>query len=347
MVDWGETHHVDDEASAIDWCYEQGWAADGLPVVPPSKERVEAMLAADDRAADFVICSHPTTGKECTMLAAATNAVMAGCLPSYFPVLVAGLTAVAAPDYNFHAASASTGGSAPLLIVSGPVVNEIGMNAGAGVFAPGTRANATIGRAMRLILMNVFQMIPGLSDQSTQGNPGKYSFCIAEREDVNPWTLLHKELGFGELSSVTAFAGSSFNNVENHGGNTPESILDSIADSMGNLGNITIGESVIVLSPEHAAIVASTGFSRQDVKEYLFAHARQSVAALKSVAKYVPREHELQQQRIGTSDVHRGLGPDDILVTVAGGLAGGHSAFIASWSRTRASLMQSAAVRQA
>jgi hypothetical protein len=334
-----------DEVSAIDYCYEKGWAADGLPVVPPEKSRVEAMLAMEGRPAEAIIASHPTTGKECSILAAATNAVMAGCLPEYFPVVVAALEAADKAPYNFHAAAASTGGSAPLLIVSGSIVDELGMNSGAGVFAPGNRANATIGRAMRLILLNVFEMIPGLSDQSTHGTPAKYSFCIAERADANPWESLNVELGYPqEVSSVTVFAGSSFNNVENHGGNTPESILDSIADSMGNLGNISIGESVVVLSPEHAEIVASTGFNKRDVKQYLFANAKRTVNDMKSVGKYVEREHQLQQELQNTHDMHRGLSPDDILITVAGGLAGGHSAFIASWSRTRASLMQSAAI---
>lgn len=343
---FARVHSIDaDEISAIDYCYEVGWAADGLPVVPPERRRVEAMLAMEGRPPETVIASHPTTGKECSIQAAATNAVMAGCLPEYFPVVVAALEAANKTPYNFHAASASTGGSAPLLIVSGPIVEEIGMNSGAGVFAPGTRANATIGRAMRLILLNVFEMIPGLSDQSTHGSPAKYSFCIAERADANPWEPLNVELGYSaDVSSVTVFAGSSFNNVENHGGNTPESILDSVADSMGNLGNITIGESVVVLSPEHAEIVTSTGFTRQDVKEYLFANAKRTVAEMKSVGKYVEREHQLQQKKQKTLDMHRGLSPNDILIIVAGGLAGGHSAFIASWSRTRASLMQSAPI---
>ena len=326
-----------DALAAIDACYERGWT-DGLPVVPPEASRVEAMLAMEGRPPETVVTTHPTTGLECSLLAAATNAVMAGCLPEYFPVLVAALEAANEPDFNFHASTASTGGSAPLLIVSGPVVRDIGMNAAGNVFGPGNRANATIGRAMRLIVLNVFQMTPGIADQSTQGHPGKYSSCIAERAERNPWQPLHVELGYGEdISSVTVFAGAGFGNVENHGGNTPEAILDCMADSMANLGCITIGQSVVVLSPEHADIVAGGGWSKDDVKRYLFEQAKRSVEAMRRVRKYVPREHEQQ----GTEDVHRGFGAEDILVTVAGGDAGGHSAFIPSWSRTRASLMQS------
>lgn len=174
-------HEVpDDPLAAIDWCYEQGWT-DGLPVVPPAVPRVQAMLAADSRPADTVIAHHPATGLDLSLHAAAVNAVMAGCLPEYFPVLVAAFEAMDREAFNFHGSTASTGGSAPLLVVSGPIADEIGMNADVNLFGPGNRANSTIGRAVRLILRNVFQMLPGISDKSTQGNPGKYSFCIAER----------------------------------------------------------------------------------------------------------------------------------------------------------------------
>jgi hypothetical protein len=158
-----------------------------------------------------------------------------GCLPEYFPVLVAAFEAMDKPDFNFHGSTASTGGSAPLLIVSGPVADDIGMNADVNLFGPGNRANATIGRAVRLILRNVFQMLPGISDKSTQGQPAKYSFCIAERARGNPWPLLCEAQGYPEgVSSVTVFASGGFCNVENHGGNTPEQILGSVADAMAN-----------------------------------------------------------------------------------------------------------------
>ena len=151
-----------------------------------------------------MIATHPATGLELSLHAAAVNAVMAGCLPEHFPVLVAAFEAMDRPDFNFHGSTASTGGSAPLLVVSGPYADEIGMNADVNLFGPGNRANATIGRATRLILRNVFQMLPGISDKSTQGNPGKYSFCIAERARGNPWPLLCQAQGYPEgASSVT------------------------------------------------------------------------------------------------------------------------------------------------
>ncbi|MBV8394545.1 MAG: TlpA family protein disulfide reductase, partial [Alphaproteobacteria bacterium] len=220
----------DDLLAAIDFCYEQGWT-DGLPVVPPVVDRVKAMLAVEARPPETVIAHHPATGLDLSLHAAAVNAVMAGCLPEYFPVVVAAFEAMDKEPFNFHGSTASTGGSAPLLIVSGPVTDEIGMNADVNLFGPGNRANATIGRATRLILRNVFQMLPGISDKSTQGNPGKYSFCIAERSRGNPWPPLCEAQGYPKgTSSVTCYAGGGFCNVENHGGNTPEQILSSVAD---------------------------------------------------------------------------------------------------------------------
>lgn len=344
------THDVpDDLLAAIDYCYEQGWT-DGLPVIPPTLDRVHAMLVYEGRPPETIIAKHPATGLELSLHAAAVNAVMAGCLPEYFPVIVAAFEAMDKPEFNFHGSTASTGGSAPLLIVSGPAVDDIGMNADVNLFGPGNRANATIGRATRLILRNVFQMLPGISDKSTQGNPGKYSFCIAERARGNPWPLLCEAQGYPKgVSSVTVFAAGGFCNVENHGGNTPEQILASVADAMANYGCITLGQSVVVLSPEHMKIVADGGWTREKAQEFLFATAKRSVEGMRSVGKF--RDVEYSRQHGTNADpmvkdgfVHRGLGPSDILITMGGGDAGGHSCFIPSWSRGRGSLMQHRAI---
>ncbi|MDP6872641.1 MAG: hypothetical protein QF521_03860 [Alphaproteobacteria bacterium] len=341
-------HEVDDDPlAAIDYCYEQGWT-DGLPVVPPDVKRVDEMLLFEGRPAETVLAAHPATGLECTVHAAAVNAVMAGCRPEYFPVVVAAFEAMNEPEFNFHGSTASTGGSAPLLLVSGPTVDDIGMNADVNLFGPGNRANATIGRAVRLILLNVFRMVPGVSDKSTQGNPGKYSFCIAERVRDNPWPLLVQDQDYPDgISSVTVFAAGGFCNVENHGGNTPEEVLGSVADAMANYGSITLGQSVVVLSPEHTRVIAAADWSKQQVKEFLFSHATRTVEGMRSVGKFRQREYDRQHGGDECSPLaldgmmHRGLGPDDILVLMGGGDAGGHSCFIPSWSRERLSIMQS------
>ena len=337
-----------DVGGAIEYCYEQGWT-DGLPVVPPEPVRVEAMLSMEGRPRETVVASHATTGRECSLLAAAVNAVMAGCLPQYFPVVVAALEAINEHDYHFYASTASTGGAAPLLIVSGPIVNDIGMNAAGNVFGPGNRANATIGRAIRLVIMNVFGMEPGLSDLSTQGHPGKYSFCIAERADRNPWPALNEELGYPkEVSSVTVFAGAGLCNVENHRGNAPEQVLDCFADAMANLGCLSAGQAVVVMSPEHALVVSSRGWTKGHVRQYLFERARRAVQDMQRVGKYIdasrarPDEStDFDAHCVLENHVHRGRDANDILVTVAGGDAGAHSAFIPSWSQGRWSIMQS------
>jgi hypothetical protein len=344
-------HEVpDDLLAAIDYCYDQGWT-DGLPVVPPVVDRVHQMLAADDRPADTVISRHPATGLELSLHAAAVNAVMAGCLPAYFPVLVAAFEAMDRPDFNFHGSTASTGGSAPLLVVSGPLADEIGMNSDVNLFGPGSRPNATIGRAVRLILRNVFQMLPGISDKSTQGNPGKYSLCIAERMRGNPWPPLCREQGYpAGTSSVTVYAAGGFCNVENHGGNMPEQVLGSVADAMANYGCITLGQSVVILAPEHMQILADAGWSRQDAQAFLFTHAKRSVEGMKGVGKFRDREYDAQHGEkahalVEPGFLHRGLVPDDILITLGGGDAGGHSCFLPSWSRGRGAIMQHAAIR--
>lgn len=346
-------HEVpDDLLAAIDFCYEQGWT-DGLPVVPPVVDRVNAMLATEARPPETVIAHHPATGLDLSLHAAAANAVMAGCLPEYFPVVVATFAAMDKEPFNFHGSTASTGGSAPLLIVSGPVADEIGMNADVNLFGPGNRANSTIGRATRLILRNVFQMLPGISDKSTQGNPGKYSFCIAERSRGNPWPLLCETQGYpAGTSSVTVYAGGGFCNVENHGGNTPEHILRSVADAMANYGCITLGQSVVILAPEHMKIIGDAGWSRERVQDYLYSQAKRSVAGMESVGKFRDREYDTQHgekaHALTEKDfLHRGLTPEDILVTMGGGDAGGHSCFIPSWSRGRGSIMQHAPIAPA
>ena len=188
---------------------------------------------------------------------------------------------------------------------------------------------------MRLILLNVFRMTPGVADLSTQGHSGACTPCASRNAaERNPWTNLHEDLGYGaDISSVTVYAGSGFCNVENHGGNTPpiHSRLHCREHGQTLVASRSVSP-VVVLSPEHATIVASTGWSKTDVQTYLFEQAKQSVNAMKRVMKFVPREYELQ----GRQDMHRGLSADDILIVVAGGDAGGHSRvhpFVESRSR--------------
>ena len=340
------THHLNDELSAIDWCYEQGWT-DGLPVVPPARDRVERFLAAAGRPPEEIVAQHPATGRQCSVQDAAINAVMAGCLPQYFPTVLAALEALNEDAYNFHGSTASTGGSAPVLVVSGDIQDEIGLNVGVNVFGPGARANATIGRAVRLIILNIFRMTPGIADRSTTGWPGKYSCCIGENAAHSPWEPLHVSLGFPpEVSTVTAFAASGFYNIENHYTADPDALLDTFADTMAALGALSDGQSLIVMSPEHAQIAAAAGYSRQDVQRRLFERAQRPAAQLLAHGKW-PADRAAdglapgaERADPGNGAFHRGREAEDILIVVAGGEAGGHSAFLPSWSRGRNSLYQ-------
>jgi hypothetical protein len=199
-------HRVDGTLTdAIEFCYGQDWT-DGLPVVPPTEALVEEMLEASGREPDDLLGEIPERGRVVTAEKAAVNAVLAGCLPSYAPVVMTAVEAICEPRFKLHGNQGSTGGSAVMLIVNGPVVGELGMNTGINALVSFNRANATIGRALRLIIRNVFGGKPGVFDRATLGWPGKYSFCVAEDEEVVGWVPLHEERGAApDSSAVTLF----------------------------------------------------------------------------------------------------------------------------------------------
>jgi hypothetical protein len=325
---------VDGWAEAVEAYFERGWT-DGLPVVPATQEAVRPFLDAVGRGPDDVVLTETTRRRTITAEKVAINAVLAGCRPEYMPVLLAALEAMADPVFTLHGAITSTGGSATLLVVNGPIRERLGLNAGGNVFGPGWRANATIGRAIRLITLNCLGAQPGVLDRSTQGHPGKYSYCIAELEEENPWEPLHVTRGLRPGSSaVTVFAAESPHNVLSHYGETAEAVVVAIADAMAGLGSFSPGESFIVLAPEHVRILVRDGWTKPGIREALYARARRSVVDLKRGGK-LPGAVEPGDE---TRWEHRGRGPQDIHVVVAGGGAGGHSAFIPSWSRDRNSL---------
>jgi hypothetical protein len=249
------------------------------------------------------------------------------------------------------------------VIVNGPIVERLGLTGKANLFGPSTRANATIGRAVRLVMLNCLDCRPGVLDKSTQGWSGKYSLCFAEYEAASPWEPLHVSRNFArESSTVTVFAAESGHNVLSHGTSDPERLLTCFADSMSALGSFSPGRSVIVFAPEHAAYLARARWDRRRTAEWLYAHAWRCLADLKRGGKIEPAFYEnptlvdwLYRYRPGGAPdplpspgdagqilsedelvrVHRGLGADDILLTIGGADAGGHSAFFPSWSRGR------------
>lgn len=321
-------HEVPD-GEAIEYCFAQGWT-DGLPVVPPREERVAAFLAAAGLDADAVVAREPVRSRIITAEKVAINAVMAGCRPEYLRVVVAIAEAMCAPEFNLHGSSASTGGSAPFVVVNGPVRRELGMNATHNALANGNRANATIGRATRLIIANVLGGRPGYLDRSTLGHPGKFTFCVAEDEEGSPWTPLAQERGVpaGE-SAATVLACESPHQIMNEWTDDPREVLDTFAAAMrGNMlaYSIWAGNYALVLPPQIRDVFIRAGWRKADIREYVHAKARIRRREWRAAGK---------GRVVSASNADReyaALGsPDDLLVVAAGGPAGGFGAVVPPW----------------
>ena len=270
---------VEDDYDAINQLYlERGWT-DGLPIVPPTATRIAAMLAYCDQAEDGSYAEVAPRYGAATPLRVAANAVMAGCRPEYFPIIVLALQCMAEKQFNSYGLQTTTHPGAPLIIVNGPIAREIGLNAAQNVFGPGTHANATIGRAISLCLRNIGGAIPGSTDMATFGTPAKYTYCVAENEAASPWAPLHVELGFAaDTSTVTVAAAEAPHNVNDHQSLTGEGVLKMIAGTLSTTGSNDIyytktSQPIVAFGPEHAALVAASGFSKADVKRFLFEHA--------------------------------------------------------------------------
>ena len=319
----------------VEYCYQQGWT-DGLPVVPPTPERVNAMISTVERDPGEVLGVFPPIGSEVTVEKVAINAVMAGCLPEYLPVVVTAVQCMARRQRSLEGMLTTIHGDSPLLIVNGPLVKELDFNAGANLFGPGWRANATVGRAIALIVRNIAIGPPGQFDVATHSQPGKFTSCIAEFEDVSPWPSLHVDRGFDASDSTVTLIGSQGpHHVTDLVSTTARGLLNTIADSMAIMGTYNIywgGEVVVVLSPTHAHVIAGGGWSKDDVKYHLWETARKPIGKLKQGGCYKFRGFTGWPRWVDTEDdetlvpvVHR---PEDILVMVAGGEVGSYSSVI-------------------
>ena len=336
------TVDVDDDADAVyDYFYRQGWT-DGLPIVPPTPERVHRML--DSYAGDpaKVVGVIPHLKGEASVERIAVVMVMAGCLPAYLPVVVAAVRATMAPRFNLPAVQSTTNAIAPLLILNGPVIDRLGFNCRENVFGQGVRANATVGRAMRLILVNIGGADPGKLDRATHGHPGKYTYCVAENEEDSPWDPLHVERGFQPDDSVVTVVGADAPmNINDASSTSAEGVLHSIASSMitpGSNNALRGGEPLVVFSPEHAELIARDGWSKQDARAYLYEHSkvpleqfsdenRERIRLLR--ASWLEREGDTGAVAVADS-------PDAIMFLVTGGL-GKHSMLISTFGNTYAS----------
>jgi hypothetical protein len=313
---------------ASEFYFARGWT-DGLPVVPPTEERIRAMLDFVGREAGEEIAFIPNRQVRITAEKVAVNAVMAGCKPSYMPVVVAAIEAISDPLWGYHGAATSTGGSAVFMLVNGPVARTLDINSGDNLFGPGWRANATIGRALRLVMRNVINTLPGKLDRSTLGHPGKYTYCIAENEAESPWPPVHVERGFRpEQNAITVFAALAPHQIYNQLSNTGEGVLTTMADNMRISSSVTRQpQYVVIIAGEHMRIISDDGWSKPDIKRFLFEHTESSVAHLKRTGRMsgeiLPQDERTMRPLVQT--------PEDIIVTAAGGRAGAFSAFIPGW----------------
>jgi hypothetical protein len=328
---------VPDSTDLVEWYYEKGYS-DGLPVVPPTPEKVAAMLAALGGAPDTLEARVPPRWGGLTREILAINLVMAGCKPEYAPVVRAAMLALCEPAFNLNGVQATTHMAAPLLVVNGPLARKIGMNAGCNAFGSGNRANATIGRAIRLILLNVGGGWPGDLDKSTLGHPGKYTYAVAENEALGLLAPYHVEKGFkAEDSTVFVMAAEPPHSVTNHVANDPQGILDSICSAMSTFAHnnaVSSGHCAVVLGPEHATTISKHGWKRHDIKNYLWMNSGNKFRELAFEHRYgkvYNRSLPVWYKRELDSHIPIVPGAENIHLFVIGGEAGRFSAFIPGW----------------
>lgn len=321
--------------------YKQGWT-DGLPIVPPTAEAVREMLAGTDLPASHSLGPMPPSNAACTIEKVAINAVMAGCRPTYMPLLIAAIEGMLEPDFDLPGVQTSTGAHSPMLLVNGPIRGELNINCGSGALGHGWQANATIGRAIRLILNNIGGAHIGDTDMTTLGTACNFTYCMGENEEQNPWGPYHVEQGFAKTqSTVTVLGAFAPEHVSDHVGITPEEILAVVADDVAKLTRFHVPmvdhfiarDTFLVLGPEHAASIAKAGWSKADIQNYVHRHATIPVATLKALRRTVKPENTLAGP--DGPCVPMFAKPDSFKVIVVGG-PGKHSAYINSGHTKRA-----------
>lgn len=322
------THTVEDLGSAIDLCYANGWT-DGLPVIPPTAERITAMLEAANLKPGHQLAFIENRQVSVTAEKVAINAVMAGCKAEYMPVIAAAVEALADARYGYHGPATSTGGAAVFMLVNGPIAKQLNINNGDNLFGQGWRANATIGRAIRLMMQNVIGTTPGVLDRSSLGHAGKYTFCIAENEEDSPWTPFHTTRGFRpEQNAVTVFAAFAPHQYSNGLSATPEGVLTTACAQMRiSAGTSRQPQYAMVFAGEHQEIMKKAGWSREDVQKYVFENTQSKVADLQR-ANIRPGPVTAESEKTLMPLVET---PQDLLVIAAGGRAGVQSAYIPGW----------------
>ena len=310
--------------------WERGWS-DGLPIVPPTEERVMRMLGGASRAPDEILGIVPPDGVACTVEKAAINAVMAGCRPAYLPVVLAAVEAACLDAFCMHGLLATTYFSGPIVIVNGPIVDKIGMNWGTNALGQGNRANSTIGRALQLVIRNVGGGRPGGVDRAALGQPGKVGFCFPEREHDSCWESLAVERGFSaDESTVTLFAGGGVYPIADQQPRRPESLTRSIAMTLRTVGHSKLAPSadtLLVVTPEHQRVFRQAGWTkarfRRELERHLTFRGRDIMRGADGIDEGMPTKYAE-----ATLTKFR---PGGLLIVHAGGAAGMWSAVIGGW----------------
>ena len=331
-----ELHTIDlDDAEMFEEFCARGWT-DGLPVVAPTPQRVEALLERAGLDAAATLGRIEERGRSLSAQQAAANAVMAGCAPEHFPLVLAALDAMLDPAFNAHTVMTSTGGAAFCLLVSGPVTTELDMATRHNALGPGNRANAVVGRTLRLVARNVFGARTGEMDASSIGHPGKFTMCLAEDEPPAPWEPLRVELGYGiEDSTVTILGTEGPRQVANHLNPAPEGILTTMAAAMRCPATYPVGKSaqcVVVLGPEHTAALVEAGWTRARVREFLATASRVTPAEITAAGVFleVGTQHDMTPGPDGKLPTVRR--PENLFLVTAGGHGAGWSAYIPVWA---------------
>jgi len=317
--------------------FARGWT-DGLPIVPPTPERINAMLTSANVKPDKIVGIVPERSRTISAEKTAINAVMAGCEPKHFPVLLAAIDAMCDPAFGCNTVLTSTGGAALCIAISGPALEDLGFNSTRNALGPGHRANATVGRALRLIAMNVLGARSDYLDGSSLGHPGKYTMLVAEEPPPENWAPLRMELGFSETeTTVTLLATEGPHQISNQLNGTVEGILSSLASAMTNPTTYGVGKGhqvLLVLGYEHRRILAESGWTKKAIQEYLVEASRVTPSYLESAG--IVMEHTTQNDM--TPDADGKLATvqrlDDIFLITAGSPGAGWSAYIPTWAPT-------------
>jgi hypothetical protein len=340
-----------EDADVQEEFFARGWT-DGLPVVPPTQDRIDAFLeviGAHDP--ELLIGFVPARNRGVTLESAAINSVMAGCRPEYFPVVIAALEAMFDPAFNLHTVLTSTGGAALCTIVSGPLAAEIEMNARGNLLGAGNRANATIGRALRLVAINALGARTGESDASSFGHPGKYTFCFAEDPPPAPWELLSVQFGYdaGD-TTVTVLPSEGPQQIAQQLTSSAEHILRTVASAIRSPAWFVAGkggQGAVVLGPEHAGFCIREGWTQAQVREFLCLESRISPDELVASGVQIERgaAHDMtpgDDGRLATI-----LSPDHLVLTTGGCEGAGWSTWIPNWAPSIASVATTRRVRPA